>query len=252
MSITIDMSGKAAVVTGAASGLGRATAIKLAEAGGDVCIVDFNEEGLKETEGMMPDGVRVLTHVADLSDPEQCRKPVAAAVEAFGRLDALCNVAGLIKIDNSHEMPLADWDQMIAVNLSAAFILSQDAIPHLLKQDGAIVNVSSCAAYIGEAYAAAYCASKWGMLGMTKAMAMEYMRQPIRINSVAPGGMMTNIAAGFRPPEGCDFELLKRYSGLRGMVEVEDVADMVCMLASPAGRGYHGSCVAIDAGITAG
>ena len=81
---------------------------------------------------------------------------------------------------------------------------------------------------------------------------MEYQKQPIRINAVAPGGMITNIATNFRPPEGCDLELLKRFSGMRGTVEVEDVADMVALLASPAGRGYHGNCISIDAGITAG
>ncbi|MFD2432050.1 SDR family NAD(P)-dependent oxidoreductase [Sphingobium scionense] len=107
-------------------------------------------------------------------------------------------------------------------------------------------------AFIGEAYAAAYCASKAGLLNLTKAMAMEFQKQPIRINAVAPGGMITNIATNFRPPEGCDFELLKRFSGMRGTVEVDDVADMVALLASPAGRGFHGNCISIDAGITAG
>jgi len=124
--------------------------------------------------------------------------------------------------------------------------------PHLLESDGAIVNVASSASYIGEAYAAAYCASKWGIVGMTKAMAMEFQKKPIRINAVAPGGMITNIAKNFRPPESADFDLIKRFSGMRGTVKVEDVADMILMLASPAGRGFHGSCLSIDKGITAG
>jgi NAD(P)-dependent dehydrogenase (short-subunit alcohol dehydrogenase family) len=81
---------------------------------------------------------------------------------------------------------------------------------------------------------------------------MEFQKAPIRINAVAPGGMITNIAANFVPPEGCDFDLIKRFSGMRGTVEVEDVADMILMLASPAGRGFHGACIDIDAGITAG
>lgn len=251
MSIAIDMKGKAALVTGAASGLGRATAVKLAEAGASVCIVDVNADGLAETAALLS-GVEVLVHAADLSDPAACKGAVAAAVAKFGRLDALCNVAGLIYLANSHEMPEDQWHRTIAVNLSAAFMLSQAAIPHLLEVNGAIVNVASSAAFIGEAYAAAYCASKWGILGMTKAMAMEYARKPIRINAVAPGGMVTNIAANFRPPEGCDFDLIKRFSGLRGTVEVDDVADMIALLSSDAGRGYHGACINLDAGITAG
>jgi NAD(P)-dependent dehydrogenase (short-subunit alcohol dehydrogenase family) len=247
------MKGEAALVTGAASGLGRATALKLATAGANLCIVDLNADGLAETEGLLaPSGVEVLVHAADLSDPARCGAAVEAVVARFGRLDALCNVAGIIHLANSHEMPAEQWHRTVAVNLSAPFFLSQAAIPHLLEANGAIVNVASSAAFIGEAYAAAYCATKAGLVNLTRAMAMEYIRKPIRINAVAPGGMVTNIAVNFRPPAGCDFELLKRYSGMRGTVEVEDVADLVACLASDAGRGYHGACISIDAGITAG
>ena len=251
-----DMTGKTALVTGAASGLGRATALKLASVGASLAIVDINAEALAETAALLG-GASVLVHKADLSDPAQCAPAVAAAVARFGGLNALCNVAGVIYLANSHQMPAEQWQRTLAVNLTAPFLLSQAAIPHLLaaangKSGGAIVNVASTAAHIGEAYAAAYCASKAGLVQMTKAMAMEYMHQPIRINAVAPGGMITNIGANFALPEGCDIELFKRYSGMRGTVEVEDVADLVAYLASDAGRGYHGSCITIDAGITAG
>jgi NAD(P)-dependent dehydrogenase (short-subunit alcohol dehydrogenase family) len=251
MSIAIDMSGKAALVTGAASGLGRAVAVKLAQAGAKLCLVDVNAAGLDETLALLGDA-EAFACPADLSDPAACKAPVEAALARFGRLDALCNVAGLIYLANTPEMPFEQYQRTIAVNLNAPFLLSQAAIPALLEANGAIVNVASSASYIGEAYAAAYCASKAGLLGMTKAMAMEYQKRPIRINAVAPGGMITNIATNFRPPEGCDFDLLKRFSGMRGTVEVDDVADIVAMLASPAGRGFHGACLSIDAGITAG
>lgn len=255
MAQTIDMRGKAALVTGAASGLGRATAIRLAEAGANLTIVDINAEALAETANLIS-GVDVLAHVANLADPEACKGAVAAAVAKFGRLDALCNIAGIIKFANSHDMAQDLYLLTIAINLNAPFFLSQAAIPHLLESDneggGAIVNCASSAAFIGEAYAAAYCAAKAGVANMTKAMAMEYVKQPIRINAVAPGGMMTNIAQGLTMPEGVDYELIKRFSGLRGLVEVEDVAETFAMLASPAGRGYHGAVIAIDAGITAG
>lgn len=253
MSIAIEMNGKAALVTGAASGLGKATALKLARTGADLCLVDFNEAGLAETAALaQSEGARVLQHRADLSDPDQCRPAIAAAVARFGRLDALCNVAGIIRMAHAHEMAREDWDRIIAVNLTAPFLLSQAAIPHLIESEGAIVNVASSASYIGEAYAVAYCSSKFGLLGMTKALAMEYTRQPIRINAVGPGGMATNIGAEMSFPDNPDMELMSRYMGLRGMVEVEDVADMIALLASPAGRGFHGACINIDAGITAG
>lgn len=252
MSVRYDLTGKVALVTGAASGLGRATALRFAEAGAKLCLVDYNEAGLRETAAMLGEAGEALVIVADLSDAAQCKAPVAAAVERFGRLDALANVAGLLQLHNTPDMPLEAWNRTIAVNLTAPFLLCQAAIPHLLQSDGAIINVTSLAEKIGEAYAAAYCASKAGLLNLTRALSMEYMKQPIRINAVAPGGMVTNMAANFRPPEGCDFELLKRYSPIRGMVEVENVAEVIVMLASDAGRGFHGASLAIDAGMTAG
>src|SRR3546814_8841484 len=96
----------------------------------------------------------------------------------------------------------------------------------LLEANGAVVNVTSGAAFVGEAYAVAYCATKAGLTHMTKALAMEYVNRPIRFNAVAPGGMHTNIAANLKMPDGVDYALIKRYSGMRGLVEVDDVADM--------------------------
>ena len=253
-----DMKGKAAVVTGAASGLGRATALKLAQAGADVCIVDVNAAGLEETATQIRASCgashagRVLTHRADLSQREACITVVPAAIAAFGRLDALCNVAGIIVMCNAHDMPALDYERTIAINLNAPFWLTQAAIPHLLEVNGAVVNVTSSAAFIGEAYAVAYCATKAGLTHMTKALAMEYMHKPIRFNAVAPGGMHTNIASNIQFPADADYTLVKRYSGLRGLVEVDDVADMIAFLASDAAHGYHGACVTIDRGNTAG
>jgi NAD(P)-dependent dehydrogenase (short-subunit alcohol dehydrogenase family) len=248
-----DMKGKAALVTGAASGLGRATAMKLAQAGADLCLVDVNAAGLEETAQRARSlGVRVLVRATDLSLRENCTAAVAATVKEFGRIDALCNVAGIIVMCNAHEMSAVDFDRTIAVNLSAPFNLTQAAIPHLLQVNGAVVNVTSSAAFIGEAYAVAYCATKAGLNQMTKALAMEYVHKPIRFNAVAPGGMATNIANSIKMPPDVDRALIKRYSGLRGMVEVDDVADMIAFLASDAARGYHGSIVTVDRGITAG
>jgi NAD(P)-dependent dehydrogenase (short-subunit alcohol dehydrogenase family) len=248
-----DMNGKVALITGAASGLGRATAQHLAAAGANLWLADVNAEGLAETATLLADsGVDIATESFDLTDAAACAAAVASAVARFGRLDALCNVAGVLYMANTPQMPLEQYRRTLDVNLTAPFLLSQAAIPHLLATEGAIVNVASSAAFIGEAYLAAYCASKWGLVGLTKAMAMEYTKQPIRINAVAPGGMVTNIATNFRPPESADFELIKRFSGLRGTVDVDEVAAMVAYLASPAARGFHGACINLDAGITAG
>jgi len=253
MSITFDMSDKVALVTGAASGLGRATALKLAEVGADLCLVDINAEALAETAASVRAlGRQAMARSIDVSQQAECAVVVADTVAEFGRLDALCNVAGIIIMCNAHEMPPEQWHKVIGVNLNGPFFLMQAAIPHLLAANGAVVNVSSSAAFIGEAYAGAYCATKAGLTNLTKALAMEYIHKPIRFNCVAPGGMITNIANSLTVPEGVDPALLKRYSGMRGTVEVDDVANMVAMLASDAGRGYHGACVVIDKGITAG
>lgn len=249
-----DMSGKAALVTGAASGLGRGTAIALAKVGANVCIVDVNKEGLEETAAMVKaEGVECLVRPADLSKKENCDAVVADTVAEFGRLDALCNVAGVIFFNHSTDMTEVQWDTTMAVNLSAPFFLSQAAIPHLLEKEGAIVNVTSSASFMGEAYAAAYCATKAGLTNLTKAMAMEYMHKPIRINAVAPGGMVTNIVSSFmNMPKDLDGSLMQRFKPLRGTVEVEDVSNLVAFMASDAAQGYHGNCISIDNGITAG
>jgi NAD(P)-dependent dehydrogenase (short-subunit alcohol dehydrogenase family) len=251
MSITFDMSGKAALVTGAAGGLGRATAIALARAGADVCLVDVNAEGLADTAGQL--ATKAHVHATDLSRPENCKAAVAAAVAAFGRLDAVCNVAGVLKLANAHEMSADEWNFIIAVNLNAPFFLCQAAIPHLLASgDGAIVNVSSLAAHIGEAYAVAYCASKGGVSQMTKALAVEYMNQPLRINAISPGGMNTPMGSSFAPPPGADLSLLANLRPPRGMIELEDMANMIAYLASPASSGFHGADLQMDKGMTAG
>lgn len=253
MTINTDMKGKAVIITGAASGLGRATALKMGRAGADVCIVDLNPQGLAETGvELTAMGVRVLIQASDISKAENCFAVVAAAAAEFGRLDALCNVAGIIIMCNAHEMPVTEWDKTLAVNLSGPFFLMQAAIPHLLETNGAVVNVTSSAAFVGESYAGAYCATKAALTHLTKALAMEYTHKPIRFNAVAPGGMITNIANSMKFPTDTNFDLVKRYSGLRGTVEVDDVADMILLLASDAGRGYHGACINIDKGITAG
>ena len=248
-----DMRGKAALVTGAASGLGRATALKFGQAGADVCIVDVNPAGLEDTvQQLRALGVRALMHATDLSLRDNCVAAVVAAVTEFGRLDALCNVAGVIVMCNAHEMSAADFQKTLAVNFSAPFYLIQAAIPHLLQANGAVVNVSSSASMVGEAYAVAYAATKAAVNHMTKSLAMEYMHKPIRFNAVAPGGMLTNIGTTIKMPPDIDYTLMKRYTGLRGMVEVDDVADLIVFLASDAARSYHGAIISVDRGITAG
>jgi NAD(P)-dependent dehydrogenase (short-subunit alcohol dehydrogenase family) len=250
MAQVIDMTGKVALVTGAASGLGRVSAVRLGEAGARLVLVDVDAAGLAETARLI--GGEPLVHVANLADPDACTGAVAAAVAWGGRLDALCNIAGLIRMAHSHLMLREEFQLTMAVNVAAPWYLSQAAIPHLIESGGAIVNCASAAGFLGEAYSAAYAASKAALISMTKSLAMEYVRTPIRVNAVCPGGMATNIAVEMHMPEDADRDLLHRYMGLRGMVDTGDVAELIALLASPAGRSYHGAAISIDAGIVAG
>jgi len=213
----------------------------------------MNAEGLEETAQQVKAlGRRAHVVATDLANSLNCSTAVASAAEAFGRLDALCNVAGILIVAHATEMSKPQWDKIIGVNLAAPFHLIQAAIPHLLKTNGAVVNVTSQAAFIGQAYMAAYCATKAGLTHMTKALAVEYTRQPIRFNAVAPGGMMTPMGSTIQMPENIDAELWKRVFAMRGIVEVEDVAELVAFLATPASRGYSGACICLDNGVTIG
>jgi NAD(P)-dependent dehydrogenase (short-subunit alcohol dehydrogenase family) len=247
------MTDKSAIVTGAAAGLGRATALLLAGAGANVCVVDIDAAGLASTAAEIRAlGRDTLVKAVDLADGRQCPEIVSDTVRDFGRLDALCNVAAVFMPSHTTDMTDDQWDTTLAVNLSAPFKLIRAAIPHLLNRHGAVVNVSSCAAHMGQAYLAAYSATKAALNHMTRSLAMEYIRKPIRINAVAPGGMMTALAAGLATLPDPDPGLLGRFTPLRGVNDIEDVARLVVFLASDAARGYHGSIINIDNGITAG
>lgn len=248
-----DMTGKVAIVTGAAAGLGKATALTLARAGADICLVDINSEGLHACAADIHAlGRNTLVQALDLGETANCSTVVDTTLATFKRLDALCNVAAVFIPSHTTEMSTAAWDKTLAVNLSAPFHLIQKSIPHLLQNSGAVVNVTSCAAHMGQAYLAAYSATKAALNHLTKSLAMEYIHQPIRFNAVAPGGMMTSLAAGLRELKDPDVSLLMRFSPLRGVVEIDDVAAMVAFLASDAAKGYHGAIINLDNGITAG
>ncbi|EQA99996.1 hypothetical protein L485_13865 [Sphingobium baderi LL03] len=250
-----DYTGKAALVTGAASGLGQATALALVRAGCGVLAVDVAAEGLAATAAAAqagPGSIQTLT--ADLSDLERCAAVVEKAVGAFGRLDLLCNIAGIARMDYIAAVTPEQWRRIIDINLAAPFFLSQAALPHLIETKGGIVNVASSAGIQGQAYMSPYSASKAGLIGLTKAMAMELIHAPVRINAVAPAGMKTPMAAPGHlvPPEGFSVDLLMRYAGIREQADPEAVADFILYVGSGRGAFFHGACLSMDQGQTAG
>lgn len=245
--------GKVALVTGAASGIGRASALRLAAEGASVWCADVNADGVAETEQLITgQGGTARSSTADVTDPAACQALVASVVEAFGGLDVLCNIAGIggsaHTLDESPERFMA----MFNVNAAGPFFLSQAALPHLLERKGNIMNLASTAGIIGQAYCAAYCASKHAVVGLTKAMAVEYGRKGVRINAVCPGGVKTNILTGFMPPEGASMSLISRSFLNAEMQEPESVAAMVAYVASDEAYYVNGAVLSIDGGTTTG
>lgn len=192
------LTGQAAVVTGASSGLGRATALALAQAGADVALFARSGDELGRVADEIADatGRRALSLPLDLADEGQILAAVARAAAEFGRLDVLVSAAGTDAPGSAEELAIPDWDRVLAVNLRAPFVLAKAVFPHMRRGGrGTIVNVSSVAGKRGWANASAYCASKFGLTGLTQALAAEGRAHGIRACVLYPGGMATNWGA---------------------------------------------------------
>ena len=229
--------GRVAIVTGAASGIGRATADRLADEGAIVVRADIAKEGLDDE-----------AIVGDVSDPSFAPLLVAQTIERHGRLDVLANVAGILRTANTHEHSLDMWDQVLAINLTGTFLCCRAAIPELLKTRGTIVNVSSTAALAGHPWAAAYSASKGGVLALTRTIAVEYGRQGLRCNAVCPGSIQTPITKDFEFPEGADMDLVRRIMALDKARGPETVAAAIAFLASDDAAHVNGDELRVDGG----
>jgi len=240
---------KVALVTGAASGIGEATAIRLAQEGASVACVDISEK-VKETAAVVEKlGGGALALTCDISDEAQVAAMVAAAVARFDRIDVLANVAGILRSDHTHELKLEDWDKIIRINLTGTFLVCRAAIPHLLKTKGNIVNTSSSSAMGSHPWMAAYAASKGGILSMTRVIAVEYAKQGLRANCIIPGGIATPLHTQFRMPKGADPELLRGAMPLTlPYAGPEHAASVIAFLASDDARYITGAEVRADGG----
>ncbi|QIN82733.1 SDR family NAD(P)-dependent oxidoreductase [Rubrobacter tropicus] len=227
------LKGRAALVTGASSGLGRATAVSLARAGADVSLVARSEEELKgAAREISATGARALVVPTDLADEGETGAAVARTVDEFGRLDVLVNAAGTDAPGPVEDLDAAGWDRTLSVNLRAPFLLARAAFPRMREAGGGtIVNVSSVAGKKGWANAAAYCASKFGLTGLTEALADEGREHGIRAIILYPGAMATNWGA-FSPEERQQKDTAK--APATQVLPPERVADFISwFVASP-------------------
>jgi NAD(P)-dependent dehydrogenase (short-subunit alcohol dehydrogenase family) len=244
--------GTVAVVTGAASGIGRATARRLAAEGAAVGCLDIDEAGLASVADAIKEegngSARALT--CDVTDEQAVIAAIEQVTAELGPITNLCNIAGIGSFSHTTEESLSRWEAILAVNLTGTFLLCRAVLPAMLEHGGAIVNTVSSAGIKGQPYSAAYCASKGGVLMLTKALAVEYMGRGVRVNGVAPGGVDTPIVHDFVPPDDADFTLIQRAMTPLGYAHPREMAGAFAYLGSDEAAYATGTILSVDGAIT--
>ena len=243
------LEGKIAFVTGASSGLGAETARLLSRRGATIFGIGRDAARLAGVFGDVADGTYASV---DIASAQACTDAIEQCVGELGGLDVLINIAGRHQMRRTESMTDDEWTQDLAVNLNGPFHLCRAALPYLLERGGNIVNVSSIAGVEGQAYSAGYCAAKHGLIGLTRALAVEYTADRLRVNAVCPGGMLTPQIEQFTAPENPNYDLIMRTASPRGMMQPLDVANVIAFLASDDAAAIHGAVYRVDNGKGAG
>src|ERR1700730_2236342 len=241
---------KAVLVTGAAMGIGAGIAERFAEAGYAIAVFDINGQGAREMASRFS---RAIAIEGDVSHEDDAIRAVATTVNELGRLDVLINNAGIELAGTLEEQSSADWDRQIAVNLRGVFLMSKYAVPRMRPRGGAIVNISSVHALVSWPGSAAYDATKAGIIGMTRAMALDHGGDRIRVNAICPGYIQTPLMDRWLetvPDPGQTMRDVLKYHPLGRIGTPHDVAEAALFLASAAASFISGTYLVVDGGMT--
>jgi NAD(P)-dependent dehydrogenase (short-subunit alcohol dehydrogenase family) len=249
----LDFTGKVALVTGAASGMGLATAQAFAEAGASVVLADFREDTLRvESQKLAANGHKVIAIRCDVSDDTQVEQMADRTLSEFGRLDAAFNNAGVMaRIAPTADSTREDWDRVIGINLRGVWSCMKYELRQMERQgSGAIVNNASVGALTGNPGIGSYIASKHGVVGLTRTAALEYIKHGVRVNAVNPGLIDTQIARDVVSGDEQAYEEIAKHVPIRRAGRPQEIASAVLWLCSPAASYVVGHALTIDGGMT--
>lgn len=244
---------KVAFITGAAAGIGAGIAQRFSEAGAAVVIFDLNGDGALRMEQKLRQKGRALAIQGDVANEEQVKAAVTRTVADFGALDILVNNAGIEVAGPLIEMSSSDWDRQLNVNLKSVFLCSKYAIPQMRGRGGAIVNISSVHAFVSYEGNAAYDASKAGMIGLTRALALEHGRDRIRVNAICPGYIDTPMMDEWLRAQSDPEETMRQVLRIHPLGRIgtpRDIADAALFLASDAAAFISGTFLVVDGAMT--
>lgn len=245
--------GRTALVTGAASGIGRATALRLAADGASVGCLDMADEVDDTVQAITEAGGTAMAARVNVTDPDSIAAGVKAVEAAYGPVKILANIAGVLRFAHTHEASVEDFEFQLDVNLKGPFLMARAVIPSMLANGGGVItNVASSAGMFGQAYMAGYAASKGGVAMLTRSLAWEYLKRDIRVNAIAPGGVATPMTKRVDFPDGMDFDLIKKsMTHDNRMLDPSEPAGLIAFLSSDEAAGINGTVIPIDHGITA-
>lgn len=248
----IDLSGKVGIVTGAGKGIGKTIAVNFAKANADVVVDDIDLEAAEEVCSQIHSlGGKAIAVKADVALEKDVKDMTEKCIESFGRIDILVNNAGIIKRKPAEEITVDEWDRIIDVNLKGAFLCSQAVARHIMKRggEGKIVNISSVMGKVALAPRSAYCASKGGMVMLTKDLAVEWAEHKINVNAISPGWTLTEMTKAYFSQEEVSRFLLER-TPLKRFATPQDIANAVLFLSSGLADYITGQTIYVDGGWT--